>query len=127
MPLRNTMILILISTLISWFGVGAFVLLIQPTDLPLWMLLIFYTAIFLASLGSFTLVGTFIRVYIFKAEVAVRQFTRSIRQGVFFSILVASSLFLSHVGLLSTWSLVLLILGLACIELFFLTSRSRAT
>ncbi len=127
MPLRNTMILILISTLISWFGVGAFVLFIQPTDLPFWMMMIFYGAMFLAALGSFTLLGTFVRVYIFKAEVAVRQFTRSIRQGVFFSILIVSSLFLSHVGLLSTWSLVLLILGLACIELFFLTSRSRAT
>ncbi|NQV11889.1 hypothetical protein HQ524_00850 [Candidatus Uhrbacteria bacterium] len=127
MPLRNIMIIILLSTLIGWIGVAAFVLFIHPSDLSMWMLAIFYGVIFVATLGTFALMGTFARVYLRKADVPIRQFTRSLRQGTFFSVMIVSALFLSHLGFLNIWSLLLLVLGLACIELFFLTSRSRAT
>lgn len=125
MPLRNTIILIFLSTVVGWLGVAGFTLFISPTDLDIWMILIFYTIIFMATLGTFTLLGTGARIYLKKEGLPIRQFTRSLRQGTFFSVMVVSALFLSHIGFLNFWSLLLLVLGLACIELFFLTSRSR--
>ncbi len=126
MPLRNILITIALATFLAFMGVASFVLFIPPTDLPSWMVLVFYSVLFLGLVGLFTIIGVVGRVYIRKADVPVRQLTRSLRQGTFFSMLVIAALLLSHFGMLSTWTLLLLILGLAFIELFFLTSKSRA-
>ena len=127
MPLRHILIFIGLGTILAFGGVLGFVFTVSPADLAWWGLLVFYALVFLVVLGVLTVLGTFVRVKWLKAEVPIRQLTRSFRQGVFLGVLAVIALFLSHVALLNVWSLLLLVLGLAFLELFFLTSRSRAT
>ena len=127
MPLRYILIFTAIGTVLSFLGVLGFVFLLSPVDLPWWTLLVFYLFVFLTTAGLFTVIGTVVRVRVLKAEVPLRQLTRSARQGALLGLLGVAGLVLAHIQFLTTWSLVLLVLALACLELFFLTSRSRAT
>ena len=127
MPLRRILSLVSFGTLLAWSGVIALVLLFRPDDLMIWGVLLFYVFLFLATVGTCTVLGTVIRVRIRRASVPVRQLMRSFRQAIFFGLLVIVALVLSHTELLSSWSLLLLIVGLGFVELFFVTSRSRAT
>lgn len=127
MPLRYILIFISLGTVLAFGGVVGFVLSVSPADLAWWGLVVFYALVFLVILGTVTVFSTFARVKWLKAQVPIRQLTRSFRQGVFLGVLAVIALFLSHVALLNVWSLLLLVLGLAFLELFFLTSRSRAT
>jgi len=127
MPPRNILFFIAVGSLLALGGLVGIVFAVSPSDLAWWGMLVFYTLVFLVVFGVLTVLGTVVRVKIFHAEVPIRQLTRSFRQGTFIGILVCLALLLSHLQLLTTWSLLLLILALAFLELFFLTSRSRAT
>ena len=127
MPLRRILSLVGFGTLLAWSGVIALVLLFRPDDLLIWGVLLFYVLLFLATVGTCTVLGTVVRVRVRRASVPVRQLMRSFRQALFFGLLVVVALVLSHAELLSSWSLLLLIVGLGFVELFFVTSRSRAT
>ncbi|HBU27560.1 TPA: hypothetical protein DEB00_00395 [Candidatus Uhrbacteria bacterium] len=127
MPLRYTILFIGFGTLLAIGGLVAIVYSVSPADLVWWGMLVFYALVFLITLGTLTILGTVVRVRFLKADIPIRQLTRSFRQGVFLGVLACVGLFLSHLQLLTTWSLLLLVLALAFLELFFLTSRSRAT
>jgi len=125
MPLRNILTLLTLSAIIGWFVVGFFLYYIPPINLTIISLSALYLSIFTASAVTLTIVGTLVRIYIFQANVPTRQLKRSLRQALFLATLVVLALFLSHSNLLTTWNLLLLILGSAFIELFFLSSRKK--
>ena len=127
MPLRYTLILLGLGSLISLLGAIGLIVFVNPGHAAWWIVAALYLLIFFCAVGGFWILGTVVRVKVLKADVPVRQFTRSVRQGVFLGALVVVALFLAHIELLNAWSLALLIIGIAFLELFFLTSRSRAT
>lgn len=127
MPLRYILLIISFGTVLALTGVGAILILVSPAELAWWGILVFYALCFLVMLGALTVAGTLLRVRRSKTDLPVRQLTRSFRQGAFLGLLGVVALVLSHLSLLGTWSLLLLVFGIACVELFFLTSRSRAS
>jgi len=87
-------------------------------------LLMFYSSIFLALVGTAALAGFVVRFVALKHELAWRLVKEAFRQSFLFSILIVVSLVLLSKGLFSWLNLLFLVLGLSILE-FFLISYAR--
>jgi len=87
-------------------------------------LLMFYSSIFLALVGTAALAGFVVRFVALKQELAWRLVKEAFRQSFLFSILIVVSLVLLSKGLFSWLNLLFLVLGLSILE-FFLISYAR--
>lgn len=123
MSLRKYLLIMGIGSLISW---GAWLLIIfylDPYSSGFMGLASFYLILFLALLGTFSLVGFFVRFIFLRKAVLFRQIGRSLRQAVLFSLLITFSLLLEANRLFTWWNAIFLILGLALLEFFFLARQ----
>lgn len=127
LPIRHMLILLSLAVALASIAFGAMLVLVSPQELAWWGMLVAYALLFVIVLGLSTILATVVRVRVLKQQLPMRQFIRSFRQGMFLGVLVVAALLLSSLSYLRTWSLLLLVLSLACLELFFLLSRSRAT
>lgn len=88
--------------------------------------LAFYVTFFISSVGIFSLFGALVRVLILHKEAVVaREVARAFRQGILFSSIILLSLVLAAFDYLRWWTILLVIMLFACIELFFLTAGRR--
>jgi hypothetical protein len=106
-----------------WQAVGT----TDPTSSGFLAFLFFYTTLFLALLGLFTVVGFAVRVWILHQEdVVFRNVRKTFRQGFLFATLVCGALFLKSQGLFKVWVVALLLLLLVCVEFFFISYTHSA-
>jgi len=119
------LLLTFFEAVISAVGVFFFFNLIPPNELSILLLVMLYLFIFLMFLGGFSFFGVLLRVYVFRAKVPMRALARSFRQSSLLAFLVTTALLLSHIRMLSLWSLVFLVVAAGFLEMFFLTSRTR--
>lgn len=84
----------------------------------------FYLSLFLALLGTFSLLGFLFRRAFPRGQIAFRQIGVSVRQGLFLSLVVVGGLLLRGTGLYTWWNLILFIAGFTLLESFFLTRES---
>lgn len=85
--------------------------------------LLFYGSLLLALVGTFSLLGFFLRVWFTKEEVIFRHLGISTRQSIWFALLLVGSLLLLGAGYLRWWSEILLIVFLVLLEFFFLSRK----
>ncbi|XOU95072.1 MAG: hypothetical protein ACNFW9_03330 [Candidatus Kerfeldbacteria bacterium] len=85
--------------------------------------LLFYMSIFFASLGTFSLLGFFMRVWFSKEQVIFRHLGVATRQSLWFSGLIVLTLMLQASEFLQWWSIVLLIIFMTLLEFFFLSRK----
>ena len=124
MTYRHFMIVMGCATLAMWFAWGYVLFEIDPTVAGWTAFLFFYTTIFLALLGTFTVVTTIVRRSFRKNELVSRHVLVSFRQGSLCSFLLLASLALLAHGMLNWWNTLLLILIMSAIELAFLISQT---
>lgn len=119
MALRRYVVMILIGTLLCW---GAWIVVVWSID-PFVSGIVgfgsFYTTLFLAILGSCTLLGFVFRRAFRKNQIAFRQITVSIREGFFFAVILTGALSLLAAKLLTWWVLLFLVAGFTVLEFFF--------
>lgn len=84
----------------------------------------FFLSFFLALLGSFSILGFLFRRAFSKDAVAFHHVGISMRQGLFFALIVVGSLLLRGTGLFTWWSIAFLLGGLTVLEFFFLTREA---
>lgn len=126
MSLKKYLFLMTVATILSWGGWALSLVFMNPVDGGWIALLFFYSSIFLGFLGIFSILGFILRFLIKRNEFAYNQVKRAFRQGFMFALLMVITLALQGFGLLVWWNLVLLIILLAGIEFYFVTSEVRA-
>lgn len=124
MILRRYVSMLLIGTLLCW---GAWVVVLWAID-PFVSGVVgfasFYATLFLAVLGTCTLLGFLFRRTFRKNQIAFRQIAVSIREGLFFAIIFVGALSLLAAKLLTWWVLLFLVAGFTILEFFFHTREA---
>lgn len=120
MSLKKYLISVSVTTLFAWVSWVTVLFYIDPT--AGWLAhVLFHGSLFLAVLGTFSLIGFFIRARTRPAEAVFRHISISFRQGIMLAVLVVGSLILMGAGLYSWWSGLLYLVFLVILEIFFLS------
>ena len=124
MTLRQYLIIMTVATLICWLVWGAVIFLYDPNIAGAISFLFFYASLFLALLGTISIIVFFVRSKIIKNdEVVFRHIKRTFRQGLFFSTFVIISLLLAQKHLLTWWNFTLLLTFYIFLEGLIFTNR----
>ncbi|MEK9130865.1 MAG: hypothetical protein AAB429_01985 [Patescibacteria group bacterium] len=126
MTFRQYLTLMALSTagaLMAWLIV---VLAIDPINTGAPTKIVFYLTFFIASVGLLSIGGALIRVLVIHKDAVVsRQVAHAFRQSLLFSSIILISLFMASVNYLRWWTMILIVLLFAGIELFLLTAGRR--
>lgn len=125
MSLKVFLGLIIIGTIIAWLSWGMAVFYFDPQQINFLGFSIFYLSLFLGLSGTIFLVSDRLRAIILKKQLIFTRLRTSVRQAVFFTILILCWAFLKSQALLQWWNLLLLILILTVLEFFFISSQKK--
>ncbi len=124
MHLRHYLILMSLGTGLCWASLVFIIWSINPFDAGVLTLAFFYFALFLAILGSFSVLGFLIRRLIIKNdEIVFRHVKKTFRQSIVVSVFVIVALLLAHAGFLAWWNSIILIILFGVIEGVVFTNR----
>jgi len=125
MGLKIFQILIFLGTIIAWISLGLIIFYFDPGQISLLGLTIFYVNLFLVLSGTIFIISDFLKSKIFRRQLLVNRVRISVRHAGLFSILVIGWGILKTQGLLQWWNLALLIMILAVLEFFFISSQKQ--
>lgn len=124
MSLRFYLALMSIGTLLCWVAWFFVVMNIGPDEAGFMGMAFFYTSLFMALVGTVSVLGFIIRQKMVKNEdVVLRHVSHTFRQSVFVALLVISTLYLKAHDLLAWWNLVLLVVLFIVLEGVVFTKR----
>lgn len=125
MTFRLFLIIMSLASLAAW--VGWFIVLqsVDPTRSGTLGFLLFYLMLSTALVGTFSVLGVLGRIWRKTDELVVRICARSFRQSILLTGVIIGWLFLTGVEFLRWWTIVLLILIIAFIELIFLSMKKN--
>ncbi len=122
MNLRQYLIVMSMGTAVAISAWCLVVIGINPVTSGTLAGVIFYFTLGLGLAGLFTISGTSVRAYRYPEAQIGATVTRSLRQGIFLTILVLVCLYLMTQGLLSTLTVIMAVVALGFLEFFFLVS-----
>jgi len=112
------------GTLICWTAWFFVLFGANPEEAGIPGVLFFYTSLFLAVIGTFSVIGFLLRRIVVKEdEVVFRHAKRTFRQGIFVSIFLILSLILLHQNLLTWWNSLLLLFLFLILESIIFANR----
>jgi hypothetical protein len=117
-------ILMIITTIVSWSAWGVVIFSINPYEADFLGIIFFYISLFFSLLGTFSIIGSIIRKKLVKKDILFRQVVISFRQAILFSLLIATSLFLQSGRILTWWNILILVATLSVIELFAISKKA---
>ncbi|MFW0837896.1 MAG: hypothetical protein ACKKL5_02740 [Candidatus Komeilibacteria bacterium] len=125
MTIRKYLLWLLLATILAWTLWWLVIRFIDPTTGATLALIFFYFTFFLACLGTFTILGYWLRRLAGQRDMTIGRLNIALRQGVLFSLLLNISLWLQSIGRLSWWTGILLIAILSLVEFLFLSFGNR--
>lgn len=127
MTLRQYLILMTVGTLICWSAWIFVILNIDPNQAGTIGMVFFYASLFLALVGTFSVIGFLIkRVLLKNDEVIFHHVKRTFRQGIIISSTLIVLLGLRQARLLEWWNSILIILLLIVVEGIIFTNRKHS-
>ena len=124
MTLRPYLILMSVGALVCWLAWFFVLANIDPEQAGVFGFLFFYTSLFLALTGTFSVIGFLIKKIILKNDQAIFHHVKStFRQGMLVATTIIAGLILLQTELLAWWSAALLILLFVIIEGIIFTNR----
>ena len=124
MTLRFYLIWMSIGALICWLAWFFVLNNIDPNQAEFIGFLFFYSSLFLALAGTFSVIGFLIKKIVLKDDQIVFHHVKStFRQGMLIAMVIVSGLILLQTKLLTWWNAILLALLFALIEGIIFTSR----
>jgi len=114
-----------VASAVAWIAWLVVVNAIDPTRSGLLGFILFYGSLASALLGTLSVAGVLIRIWLKKDEILVRMSARSFRQALLLTVLFIGGLVLSGLGLLRWWTLVLFILIVSIFEMIFLSLKKK--
>lgn len=111
----------ILATLLAWLGFFIIVNIFDPYQGEIVVFILFYFVLFLATLGTLSLIGFWLRkLWNRKRGIARVMVSESFRQAIIFSLALVVALVLQANRLLSWWNLLLLVLIATIIEFMIL-------
>ncbi|HLD61141.1 MAG TPA: hypothetical protein VJA27_03370 [Patescibacteria group bacterium] len=124
MSLKQYLILMSVGTLLCWVAWLFVVWSLDPNETTFLGLSFFYASLFLAIVGTFSVIGfLFRRALIKQDEIIFRHVRRTFRQSVLIAILATVCLLLLSEHLLRWWNAILLLMLGIIIEAIVFTKR----
>ena len=112
-----------VAAWVAWIVVINAVDPVQTGDLGFFL---FYFTLAIALIGTLSLLGAFIRAWLHPIEHPSRHTLRSFRQSILLSALMLSVLLMISVDVLRWWSLLLVLVIVALVELAFISFQRKA-
>lgn len=125
MNLRQYLIVMSMGTAVAISAWCVVLIAMNPLTSGVLALIVFYVTLTLGLAGLFTILGTVIRALRFPTREIGGMVNRSLRQGIFLTLLVIGSLYLMTQGMFSTLTLFIAVLALGFLEFFFLVSSKE--
>jgi hypothetical protein len=116
---RNYLLVIAGAGLLAWVAFGTVIFKFNPYESTSIALAFFYMSLFIALSCTFTLVGYFFRMWLYKNEVFYLHINISLRQGILLSLIAVCCLVLLMLNVLTWWSGGLLISAAVLLEFYF--------
>ncbi len=124
MTLRQYLFWMLVSTALCWMGWFSVVGAVDPVEAGWFGQAIFYSALSLSLVGTFSVIGLAARSFFRRHEPISRHAATSFRQGLLLTTFVIGSLVLQAHALLAWWNLLLFLATLTVAEFFLISFRS---
>ena len=122
MSLKHYMGFMLLGTVLCWVAWGLVAGSTDPTNAPWYIFFFFYASLFLALMGSFSVIGFLVsHVKHKQPSVLFAHVKKSFRQGILLAMIVVASLYMKGHDVLSWWSALLLVFSLVVFESVFLS------
>lgn len=124
MTLRQYLILMTIGTCLCWIAWFFVILYSSPTEGNLLGLVFFYLSLFLAVVGTFSVIGFLIRRRMIKNdEIVFRHVRHTFRQSIIVALVIVIALILLSINYLTWWTGLLLALLFLFVEGILFTNR----
>jgi hypothetical protein len=124
MTLKQYFFWMVLATALCWLGWGSVIWMVDPAEAGLLGLFVFYAALCLSLIGTFSVAGLAFRALTRHHEPVSRHAATSFRQSVLLTGLMAGSLALQSRSLLTWWNLLLFIATMTVLEFFLISFRS---
>lgn len=122
MSLKHYIGFMLLGTIICWVAWALVAGSTDPTHSPWYIFFFFYASLFLALVGSFSVIGfTASHIKHKQPSVLFAHVKKSFRQGILLAMIVVASLYMKAADMLTWWSALLLIFSLLVFESVFLS------
>lgn len=123
MSFRSYLIFMTIATVAAWIAWIVVLNGVDPTRSGVVGFLLFYLTFIMAVFGAIFILGLLVRLWRSNEELPSRLTIRSLRHGILLSVLLTSSLLLFSQNWFRWWTMLLLVIIVAFIEIAFLSSR----
>lgn len=110
---------VFLAGLISWASFFLVLFKLSPFESTSLALILFFISAFIAFSATFTIVGFYVRFWLFPNELFYKHVNVALRQGVFLGLLSIFALVLQAVRLLNWWSGFLLVAIMVLLEFYF--------
>lgn len=111
--------IIAIAGLFSWIGLLLVLSQLDPNVSTGLTLIFLYSTMFIALSSTFTIVGFYFRVWLFKNEIFYKHINVALRQGVILALIAVFSLVFQMIKVLTWWSGLLLLFVAVLLEFYF--------
>lgn len=115
MNFKQFLTIMLIGTLICWTMFILVIFNIDPAS-GIIALLLFYSSLALALIGTLSIIGTVVRIFVFKKQVIFKEVKNSLRQAFLLSFLIIIVLILQSKRILAWWNVFFLIIAFSAFE-----------
>ncbi|MFH1508777.1 MAG: hypothetical protein ABIE68_01295 [bacterium] len=123
MRLRSYLIGMALATAFCSFSFGLILFYVDPNESGIVGVISFYASLLFASIGTFTILGFYLRLFFSKNEIVFAHVAPAFRQAVLLALALIGSLLLQAFRLLTWWDAALLVLTLALFEFYFLSRK----
>lgn len=105
--------------LLAWIGWIVVITKLSPFESMGLSLTFFFLTFFIALSSTFTVLGFYFRVWLFKNEIFYKHINVALRQGIFLSLIAVFCLVFQMLKVLNWWSGLLLIAIAVLLEFYF--------
>lgn len=126
MTLKRYLIMMAVTTLICWLAFLVVLFRIDPDTGGTIALALFFISLFFALWGTLSLIGFGVRFLLQREIVPFKFIGVSLRQALWFAVLVCLSLLLVSQELFVWWMAILLVGGFTVLEGFFMSQTVEA-
>ena len=109
------------STVFCWASFGLIIFYIDPETSGILGIICFYLSLFFALIGTITLIGFYLRIWLSKNEVLFAHVAPSFRQAVLVSIALVGCLVLQSFDLLNWWNGGLFVVSVGLVAFYFMS------
>lgn len=111
--------------LMAWISWVLVLLKLDPYETMSLALSFFYITLFIALVCTFTIIGFYFRVWLFRNEIFYKHINTALRQGTLLSLIAIFCLVLQMVQVLNWWTGLMLIVIAVLLESYFSAKESE--